>query len=62
MFGATGPECLEYTNRFCAATGCKIAGDIQCKAAYYEVPLEVTNNNLVRKLQALQAGTGSIEI
>lgn len=61
MFGTTGPECLQYTQRFCEATGAKIAGDIKFKANYYEVPLQVANNNII-KLQAIQAGTATLDL
>ncbi len=61
VMGVTGPECVEYTNRFCEATGCKQKGPMVIKPAYYEVPIEVTQNSNLEKLRNVQAGGASIE-
>lgn len=61
VMGVTGPECVEYTNRFCEATGCKQKGPMVIKPAYYEVPIEVTQNSNLEKLRNVQAGSASIE-
>lgn len=60
--GVTGPDCVEYTNRFCEATGCIQKGPMVVKPAYFEVPLGVTQKEgVVDKLRAIQTGSASIE-
>lgn len=61
VMGVTGPECVEYTNRFCEATGCKQKGPMVIKPAYYEVPIEVTQSSNLEKLRNVQTGSASIE-
>ncbi len=62
VMGVTGPACVEYTNRFCEATGCQQKGPMVVKPAYFEVPLSVTQNEgVVEKLRQVQAGTASLE-
>lgn len=62
VMGVTGPDCVEYTNRFCEATGCKQGGPMVVKPAYFEVPIEVTQNeSVLEKLRQVQAGSATIE-
>jgi hypothetical protein len=63
VFGMTGPECVEYTQRFCEATGCVINGPVVCKPAYYEVPVMATQNQgVLEKLKSIQAGTTTLDL
>ena len=61
VMGVTGPDCVEYTNRFCEATGCKQLGPMVVKPAYFEVPLVTQTESAVEKLRQVQAGTARIE-
>ncbi|EWM27661.1 hypothetical protein Naga_100125g18 [Nannochloropsis gaditana] len=62
VMGVTGSSCVEYTNRFCEATGCRQNGPMVVKPAYFEVPVSVTQNEgVVEKLRQVQLGTARIE-